>query len=351
MISRFSQLRDEHLEDITSLMQQVVRDASEPTLQHMYAYHMDTGGKRLRALLPLLVADALDHDPAPLVPFGAACEMVHNATLVHDDLQDKDTMRRGHPTVWSHFGERHAINLGDAMFYYALLLAQQLPSSLESRESIVTQMLEGTLCVIGGQEKEFALQLEERPTLDAYFTMVEGKTSGLFMLPMSGAAMLCGASDVTIRGLSEAARHMGVLFQVQDDVLDVYGDKGRDRLGSDIGEGKRSLLAVHALNHASSVDAKRLHHILAKTRLDTTHDDVREAIEIFGQTGALAFSLETIQTRKQQAIDAISSAELPTLTEMITSMCTLFAKPIQQVRPPSHTVQNTGAVLNSPPDR
>ena len=237
------------------------------------------------------------------------------------------------------------------MFYYALLLAQQIPADLNARESILTQMLEGTLCVIGGQEMEFALHHEEYPTLDAYFTMVEGKTSGLFMLPMSGAAMLCGANDAVIGSLSAAARHMGVLFQVQDDVLDVYGDKGRDRLGSDIGEGKRSLLALHALNHASTADAQRLRHILAKPRQDTTLDDVKDAIHLFDQTDALAFALETIRTRRRKAVDAIAGAELPTLTDMITALCTLFEKPIQQVRAPSLTVQNTGGLLNSPPDR
>ncbi|MBM4320392.1 MAG: polyprenyl synthetase family protein, partial [Deltaproteobacteria bacterium] len=125
---RFAELGQQHLPAILRLIDEVVAGScpSGSTLVPMCGYHLQTGGKRLRALLPLLVAEALGRDPAGLVPFGAACEMLHNATLVHDDVQDGDEMRRGQPTVWRRYGLARALDLGDAMFYFTLLLVQRL---------------------------------------------------------------------------------------------------------------------------------------------------------------------------------------------------------------------------------
>jgi geranylgeranyl pyrophosphate synthase len=132
---RFSALREEYLPRVMGVISEVVETSTPGEgLQTMCAYHMETGGKRLRALLPLMVAEALGKEAASMVPFGAACEMLHNATLVHDDLQDGDRQRRGRDTVWARFGAPHAINLGDAMFYYAVLLVQRVEATAEDRE-------------------------------------------------------------------------------------------------------------------------------------------------------------------------------------------------------------------------
>lgn len=119
-------------------------------LPEMCSYHLATGGKRLRALLPLLAAERLGTDPARLRPFAAACEMLHNATLVHDDLQDGDTMRRGHPTVWKRWSAAQAINLGDAMFYWAFAVLSRLEVSATLRWEIVELLVRGMLQVTDG---------------------------------------------------------------------------------------------------------------------------------------------------------------------------------------------------------
>ena len=126
--TRLEALSAAHLEGLLALIREVVGEAVPPdsTLVGMLSYHMGTGGKRLRALLPLAVADALEAQPAQLVPFGAACELLHNATLVHDDLQDGDEMRRDQEAVWKRYGAAQAINLGDAMLYLTLALVHRL---------------------------------------------------------------------------------------------------------------------------------------------------------------------------------------------------------------------------------
>jgi hydroxymethylglutaryl-CoA reductase len=342
--ARFSNLRERYLAGILDLIDEVLRASSpsDSTLRRMCTYHLETGGKRLRALLPLLVAEALGFDPERLIPFGAACEMLHNATLVHDDIQDGDRMRRGQETVWARFGAPQAINLGDAMFYYTLLLVQRLDVPLARREGASRRVLHETLRVIDGQEREFALKRIACPSLEEYFSMVEAKTSGLFALPMAGAAEISGQPAAIVDGLQEAARHMGVLFQIQDDLLDLYGEKGREAYGSDVREGKISILVVHALRAAPAADSRRLREILTKERDATTSEDVAEAVEIFGRAGSLPAALREIAGRRARALRALAPMEHQHLSTVVEAMCELFLAPIQKV------IERAGAAAGEP---
>jgi geranylgeranyl pyrophosphate synthase len=331
LLERFSVLRQAYWPQIDALLQSLTKSTAPEasSLVAMCAYHMETGGKRLRALLPLLVAEALDKPADLAVPLGAACEMLHNATLVHDDLQDGDMVRRGRMTVWNRFGVPQAINLGDAMFYWSVLLCQRIDAPLARREALSRRLLVDTLRVIDGQEREFALKAADRVSLDDYFTMVEGKTSGLFALPMAGAAELCGAGDELVEGLAESARHMGVLFQIQDDTLDLYADKGREARGADIAEGKRSVLVVHALDHLAPEQQKRLSQILDADRESTSAAMIAEALVLLEAAGSLAFALDEIRRRKARALAVPAVAAHAPLSALVAGMCDLFLEPIK----------------------
>jgi geranylgeranyl pyrophosphate synthase len=330
---RFVALGQSQVAPMLALLEEVVRGATDhdSSLVEMCSYHLGSGGKRLRAILPLSVADALGTDPARLLPFGAACEMLHNATLVHDDLQDGDTLRRGRETVWHRYGAPQAINLGDAMFYYTLLLLERLQVPAARRRAIVDRTLRDTLRVIDGQEREIALGRAAVPTLESYFAMVTGKTSGLFALPMAGAAALCGASELVVRALGSAAEHLGVLFQIQDDLLDLYGPKGRDAPGNDIREGKRSVLVVHTLLHAAPREAARLREILDRDRQSTTGAEVKEAMALFERHGAPGFAVHEMAQRRERATQAVGAGEHPALVALVDAVAELLLEPIAPV--------------------
>ena len=327
----FERLGERYLPEVLVLLEDVVREAAltGSGLAEMCHYQFDTGGKRLRALLPLLVADCLEEDPAKTLAMGAACEMVHNATLVHDDVQDGDEARRGRETVWRRFGVPRAIDLGDAMFYLAVLLAQRAPVSAGLREALAQRLLLETLKVIDGQEQEFALRADPRPTMDRYFAMVEAKTARLFVLAMAGAAELLGQGGHVIEGLTEAARQLGILFQVQDDVLDLYGDKGRSERGSDIAEGKRSILAVHALENATPDDSRWLREVLDKDRKATSTADVDRAAALFDRLGSLSFAVREMRARQHAAVDAVAGLGRPRLSAMVEGMSETVLEPIR----------------------
>ena len=327
---RFSALRQSHLPQIDAAMEEALLSASGEgsTIASMYRYHMATGGKRLRAVLPLLVAEALGAPPERLVPFGAACEVLHNATLIHDDLQDGDTLRRGEQTVWRRFGAAAAINLGDAMFYYTLLLLGRLDAPVARREAVTRRVLLETLRVIDGQQRELELADEELPALADYAAAIEGKTSGLFALPLAGAAALCGAPPKLVSGLEEAARHMGALFQIQDDLLDLFGDKGRQERGSDLREGKPSVLVVHALSHAADDERRWLRDLLRAEDRGGAPGEVSQAIALFERAGSVTFAVEEMARRKEQALSIAALGDHPRLRSMIAALCDLFLEPL-----------------------
>ncbi|MGM0554847.1 MAG: polyprenyl synthetase family protein [Myxococcota bacterium] len=326
-------LRDDHLEAIRELITLTVARESPPqsSLVEMCAYHLSTGGKRLRALLPLAVAEALDVDAEQLIPFGAACELLHNATLVHDDLQDGDTTRRGHEAAWVKYGEARAINLGDAMLYWTLLLVRQLDADPADRERLSTRLLRETVRVVDGQEREFLLKDADAPLEADYFRMVEGKTSGLFALPIAGAAEFCGANNRLVEALEEAAGHLGVLFQIQDDVLDLYADKGREHRGTDICEGKISALVVHFLNNAPADKAAWLRTILDAPRDDVTLDQIDDVADAFREYGSLEYALGEIERRRRLALDDETFEDYPRVKQLLHGIAEVFLKPIDAV--------------------
>ncbi|HEX8145198.1 MAG TPA: polyprenyl synthetase family protein [Pyrinomonadaceae bacterium] len=310
-------------------MDEVVRDSctEDTLLWQMVHYHLETGGKHLRAILPLLIAEALGADPGRLVPFGAACEMLHNASLIHDDLQDGDEVRRGQPTVWKKYGMAQAINLGDAMIAHTILLMQRLDVEAELRERATNRVLLEMLKVIEGQVQELELKNRTDANLEAYMRMVEGKTARLFSLPMSGAALLSGASEEVQQGLIEAASHIGVLFQVQDDILDIYGVKGRNIPGSDISEGKRSVLVVHCLEQLGAEEALTLREVLDKPRGHTGAEDVALVMAMFERSGSLSFALEELGRRKKAALEVHALADYPVLLKVLGEACDIFLQP------------------------
>ncbi|MBN1771492.1 MAG: polyprenyl synthetase family protein [Deltaproteobacteria bacterium] len=300
-------------------------------LTEMCGYHLATGGKRLRALVPLLTAEALGADPVPLRPFAAACEMLHNATLVHDDLQDGDTTRRGRPTVWKRWSAAQAVNLGDAMFYWAVALLGRLEVPEARRWEAIELLVRGTLRVIDGQVREFQLKDDPAPGMSGYVRMIEGKTSGLFEIPLVGAARLVGAAPEAATALGEAARDLGVLFQIQDDLLDLYGDKGRERRGTDVAEGKISALVVHALGCAGAADAQRLREVLTKAREQTSDDEIDWADRLFRRCGSVRFALDEIARRERAVAGRPELAATPRLRELLVGLGDAFLEPIRPV--------------------
>ncbi|MEM8961467.1 MAG: polyprenyl synthetase family protein [Acidobacteriota bacterium] len=307
-------------------------------LDRMTAYQLGTGGKRLRALLPLRIAEVLGYDPERMVPFAAACEVLHNASLILDDIQDGDSMRRGREAVWRHFGVSQGINVSIAMMYYAPLLVRRLDVSPELCERVLQIVLTKTLDVIRGQSLELSIRRAVPVTWGQYVEIVDGKTGGLLYLPIVGAAILSGASEATTVALGEAARHLAVLFQLQDDLVDLWGEKGRGRVGNDIREGKPSALVAFALARLSRDEALHLFQVLEQPRDETSDEDVAEIIVLFESCGARDRVLDEVIERRRAAISVL---EDPVLRDFVSELVALMTAPIA---PLLHAHEQTGSV-------
>lgn len=327
-------LREDYVDEVVATLREVVRREStrNSSLADMCLYHLETGGKRLRAIIPLAVGTSLDTPPERLIPFAAGCELLHNATLVHDDLQDGDDTRRNEPTVWRKFGRPQAINLGDAMLYWALSCLDRLDVPDSTYRLCVRRFTRQTLSLIDGQQREFELGDEQPPGKAAYLRMVEGKTGALLTLASAGAAELAGASSEVVGAIETAGRHLGVLFQIQDDILDLYGEKGRGERGADLREGKVSALVVHYLDRAADERGDELLELL-----ETPRDEVpRESIELFSErfrsSGALDEALAEIERRRNLAVEAVEHRGPDALRSLVDELTELFVTPIQHVR-------------------
>ena len=320
--------RQEHYPHIARLMDRVFAGQVDVLLQRMCRYQLTSGGKRLRAVVPVLVAEVLGAAPEQIYHFAAACEMLHNATLVHDDVQDEDYVRRNRATVWAMWNKAQAINLGDAMFFFGSLLLHELDTTPSIRLKILKEYAECATRVISGQVEEFKLKDDDSLRLADYFAMVEKKTSALFSLPLVGTAQLVRAPGSLEGGLAKAALHLGVIFQIQDDLLDLWGDKGRDQPGSDIREGSISILAAHALCTAPKPLRQRLKTILQLPRSQTTPEFVAEATAIFERVGSRDHALEEIRLRQVQIERIRRLAKYPRMQELVVNLGAVFTAPI-----------------------
>ncbi|HEY8279538.1 MAG TPA: polyprenyl synthetase family protein [Bdellovibrionota bacterium] len=268
-------------------------------MREMLEYHYRSGGKRLRPALVLGAALAYARtkggNPETLVracvPYALAVELLHNATLIHDDIQDGDQSRRGQPTLWVKYSEAQAINCGDAWFFVPQLLIQDADYPADTKLALLELVQSRILAVIEGQSQEFALKERfskgEEISIPHYLSMVEGKTSALFSVPLVGGAMIAGASVLERKALEQSATSLGRAFQIQDDLLDLWGSKGREQVGSDIAEGKLSYPLVLLLNklHRGSQDRSKAEAIVRAPREETTNDQIAWLISLMEREG------------------------------------------------------------------
>lgn len=291
---------DDGLDQTEALMLELCSGARLDRLGAMLWEHVSCGGKRLRARLALAATAAMGGRREDAVPWAAACELLHNATLVHDDVQDQDKVRRGREALWVRHGIPQAINAGDlALMLPTLALRKADALSGEQRWVLAEAIASHAEEVVRGQALEIDLLSRNQVDWRHYAEAARGKTSALFSLPVFGAAVVAGRSPDEARELADAFGEIGLLFQIQDDVLDLYGDKGRGCPGSDLREGKVSALVVEHLS-LHPQDEEWLIDLLEAPRDSTPERAVEHAIECFRTGGALDAvwrRLETIQDR------------------------------------------------------
>jgi geranylgeranyl diphosphate synthase type I len=315
----------DQLDDVEQLMRSLASGERMERTGVMVQEHLATGGKRIRARLTLCAMEALGGKRVDAVGWASAVELLHNATLIHDDIQDGDRVRRGQPTTWVRHGVAQAINAGDLLLMLPFMAVEHAPERLRWR--LCQLLATGAAEVVRGQVEELSMLPAESLSSESWRRVVEGKTGGLFCLPVEGAALLAGHSASEARAIADAFMPLGVLFQLQDDVLDLYGDKGRGAVGADLREGKISALVVAHLRRCPE-DRSWLLDLLRTPRDETTQEVVEEAIARFDRSGALADVLSDLLELLSQVERAEVLARYPALRGVALQITALAMQPI-----------------------
>jgi len=258
---------------------------------------LDRGGKRWRPVLVFLIAEALGGKREVAMPMAYLCEIVHNGTLCVDDIEDDSKMRRGKPCLHLIYNVDVAINAGNAMYFFPLAeLRTMREKGILSAETLVRAYElygEEMINLHLGQGLDIWWHGNRgKPNEQTYLQMCAYKTGVLARLSARLAALLSGANEDTIKRVGIFAEAIGVAFQIQDDLLNIAGGEEFAAkiavVGEDIHEGKRTIMVLHAFEHAPKDKAKRLEEIL---NLHTNDEAlIKEAIQIMKDAGSLPYA-------------------------------------------------------------
>ncbi len=271
--------------EVETYLRGMIRKPLPATVYDPMRYVLDGGGKRVRSVLVLVACRAVGGSARTALPASAAIEILHNFTLVHDDIMDNASTRRGRPTVHTMWDENTALLTGDAMV--ALAYQALLASPRKLAHELSELFTEGLLVVCEGQAYDKEFETSRTVTLSRYISMIEKKTARMLSVSAELGAILGSATPAQRRALRSYGMLLGRAFQVQDDLLDIAGDETSfgKRIGGDIREGKKTYVLLRALERATGPDKRELMRVYRKERIGWR--EIPAFRDIFVRTGAL----------------------------------------------------------------
>ncbi len=323
------------IEQLQRMIEQSISDLSgkwslQPpvNLYEPVSYAMAAGGKRLRPTLVLLAYQLFGKEVQKAVPTALAVEVFHNFTLLHDDIMDKAELRRNLPTVHKKYSENTAILSGDAMAFmaYELLLETDLPAKRETMPIFTRTALE----VCEGQQLDMDFELRNDVTASEYIEMIRLKTAVLLGCALQMGALLGGATPAQASDLYQVGINMGLAFQLQDDLLDSFGNEETfgKKIGGDIVSNKKTYLLIESREQASGELRSQLDYWIS-----TTHFDSAEKIEsvkaIYQQLGVKEKVEAMIGSFTSEAIGLLEALPVEQPLKLpLTDLCNQLARRI-----------------------
>jgi geranylgeranyl diphosphate synthase type I len=273
----------------------------------------DSAGKALRPTSCLLACEAVGGDYHRALPAAAAIELVHNYSLIHDDIQDDDRERRHRPTVWSIYGKSQAINVGTAMRLLAnivLLRLAEYDIPLEKQLRIQHLIDETSLRLLEGQYFDISYENHFDITVTDYLGMIEKKTAALIACSLEIGALLGTDDEQVIGHLRDIGENLGLAFQIKDDILGIWGDEGKTGkpFGSDIRHGKKTLPIVCVLEKARDGLREELVSVYQNGTID--EDGVVTVLRILESAEAQLQTQKIVEKYCHEALEAIDKLAL-----------------------------------------
>ena len=273
-----------------------------PMVENVGHYIVDAGGKRLRPLLVLLSAAALGRCDQSQIKLAAVIEFIHTATLLHDDVVDISSLRRGRPTANAEFGNAPSVLVGDFLYTRAFQLMVQLGDM-----DILRHMADTTNTIAEGEVLQLTRAGDASTTEAQYLDVITRKTAVLFAAGCWGAAKLGGQDEQTRQGMREFGLNLGIAFQMIDDVLDYEGDPATmgKNVGDDLTEGKPTLPLIHVLREGTEAEQALVRRAITEKTADQI-DDILTAVR---RCGALDYT--RAQARRYHDLALAGLAQLP----------------------------------------
>ena len=300
---------EEYLAKVNGAISAIPYPAEPSQLYQPIAYTMALGGKRLRPVLTLMACEAMGGEADAALNAAVGLELFHNFTLLHDDVMDKAAVRRGQPTVHRRWNENVAILSGYAMLtlatqYVARVDAAVLQPVLEVFNTTAMEIYEG-------QQWDMDYELRAEVTEADYIEMIRLKTSVLLGCACKVGAIIAGADEANANALYEVGQNLGLAFQLQDDVLDVWGDEATfgKEIGGDIMNNKKTYLLINALNRAQGDDLGELRRWITD-EYAMRQEKVPAVRAIYERLGLRQLAQEAIAAYTQKALDGLAQVDM-----------------------------------------
>ncbi len=288
-------------------------DVNIPLVAELLNYVTQSGGKRLRPALTLLCGKACNYNLDALVPMAAATEILHTATLVHDDIIDHAELRRGKPAVYRKWGESTALLLGDYMFAKAGSLAAQTGNL-----RVVSIFSQTLMTISGGELGQIGIDYNLNQAVDRYYRWIDAKTASLFTMATECGAVLSGCNEDIINVLYDYGHNLGMAFQIIDDILDFVGDKATlgKPVGSDLSEGTVTLPSImFVLAHRDDTLIKSI--VKDKKRDRST---VQRAVEKIKSSGVIEDCFKIATNYCSRACRDLDKIQDPSVRDMLQNL-------------------------------
>lgn len=309
-MSIFEYVQQRAKTEIEPVMEKVIPKNGEPKeLYNLVWYFLNLGGKRLRPVMTLLSCEAVGGKTEDAVYPAVAISLFHNFTLIHDDIEDDSTTRRGAPCLHIRYGIPLAINAGDGLYNFVWKALLESPLSDEKKVKVGRMLNDAFLEVVKGQAMEIGWHRnkEWNITEDDYFRMVGGKTGALMGASCGVGAYVGGADDETVKLFYEFGKAIGLSFQIQDDILNIVGsfEKYKKDIWGDLTEGKRTLMIIKTLEQANEEERK----IITETLDAHTNDKekLKRVVDLMEKYDAINYA-------KKKAYEIVDNAKTKLIT-------------------------------------
>ena len=270
---------------------------------------MSIPGKRIRPLLLLLACDAFGGDIQQSLSPAHAMELFHNFTLVHDDIMDDATLRRGIPTVHEKFGLNASVLSGDALFAYAYKYLCDSPVALQP--AIFQVFTKAAIEILEGQQMDMDFEQRLDVSIDEYLKMISYKTSVLLACALQTGAILGGASEGDQQKVYDFGLKLGLSFQIKDDWLDTFGESGKvgKKAGGDIIQNKKTYLLITLLLEANAIDKEALNKLFSEKKEDKKVEAVKALYDKYKVSERTLTKADALYNEALTSLSFISIAE------------------------------------------